>query len=198
MLILVTPIWARAIAPMWDRGIAAIGVGVVHALERESRVAGVRVEGEWTVVTRTPAGAPLGEQRLELRTHHNNVPFLIALMLGASVGPWPSRLGRLLAALGILALTHVATFVLAIHWEYAFRNVGTYHLDDRLAYLVHAPWWQQLTAWAQLKKTIVLWVFELQMGIGRLVWPVVLWMWLAPVRRRESNGPVGPQPVPAA
>jgi hypothetical protein len=157
----------------------------LHALERTQRIAGVRFEGHDAVIMRTP-NSELGEQRLDLRTHHNNVPLLVALMLVTPGGGWWVRLRRLLAALGLLALTHVAQFVLAVHWEHAVANVGTYHVDD--LNVLFEPLWQRLRNAAELRKTIVVALYEFQAHVGRLLMPVLLWMLLAPRTRASAPG----------
>jgi exosortase H (IPTLxxWG-CTERM-specific) len=92
---LATAAWPTTVEPAYDRTIAAVSLRVLQALERTPRIAGVRFEGHYAVIMR-PAGADVGEQRLELRTHHNNVPLLVALMLAASGGSWPLRIRHLL------------------------------------------------------------------------------------------------------
>lgn len=173
-------LWPATLEPAYDRAIAAVSVRVLHAFERTRRIAGVRFDGHDAVIERMP-GAELGEQRLELRTHHNNVPLLVALMLAASGGGWRRRVRRLLAALALLALTHVAQFVLAVHWEYAVANVGAYHVDDLR--VLSQPLWRRLHNAAELRKTIVTRLYEFHAHVGRLVMPVLLWMLLAPPMR---------------
>ena len=178
--------WPVAIEPAYDRAIAAVSLVVLHGLERTQRIDGIRFEQQDAVIMRTPAGAELGEQRLELRTHHNNVPLLVALMLGTSGGGWWGRLWRLLAALVLLAVTHVVQFVLAVHWQYAVANVGTYHVDD--LNVLHQPIWQRVRNLAELRKTIVVALYEFQAHVGRLLMPVLLWMLLAaPVSARVGG-----------
>ena len=169
--------------PGYDRAITAVAVRVLHALERTQRIAGVRFEGHDAVIMRTPA-AELGEQRLELRSHHNNVPLLVALMLATPGGTWWGRLARLLAAFALLALTHVAHFVLAVHFQYALSNVGTYHVDD--LNVLSQPLWQRVRNLAELRKTIVVALYEFQAHVGRLLMPVLLWMLLAPGRQASA------------
>src|SRR5262249_35823861 len=146
-------------------------------LERTRRIDGIRFEKHDAVIVRTPAGAELGEQRLELRTHHNNVPLLVALMLGTPGGGRWRRFASLLAALGLLAVTHVAQFVVAVHWQYAAANVGPYHADD--LNVRPQPLWQRVRNRAELRKTIVVALYEFQAHVGRLLMPVLLWMLLA-------------------
>jgi hypothetical protein len=177
VLALVTALWIWLLEPAYDRLVVRASLPVVHALERTRRVSGVRFEGDYTVLTRTPAGAELGEQRLELRTHHNNVPLLIALMLAASPGTIGRRVARLGVAGAILFVTHVAHFVLAVQWEYAVHNTGTYHVDD--LNVLHQPLWERLRNAAELRKTVVVAVYGLYAHVGRLVMPVLLWMLLA-------------------
>jgi hypothetical protein len=177
VLALVTALWASFLAPIYDRLVVRASLPVVHALERTRRVAGTRVEGDYTVLTRTPAGAELGEQRLELRTHHNNVPLLVALMLAASPGGVGRRVARLCVAGAILFVTHVAHFVLAVQWEYAVHNTGTYRNDD--VGVLAQPFWERLRNGAELRKAVVVAVYEFYAHVGRLVMPVLLWMLLA-------------------
>jgi hypothetical protein len=178
VLLAATALWPATLEPAYDRAIAGASLRVLHALERTPRIAGVRFEGHDAVIERTP-GTELGEQRLELRTHHNNVPLVVALMLAASGDGWGLRMRRLLAALALLALTHVAHFVLAVHWQYAIANVGTYHVDD--VGVLSEPLWQRLHNAAELRKTIVTRLYEFQAHVGRLVMPVLLWMLFAGV-----------------
>jgi len=178
-LVAATAVWPATLEPAYDRAIAAVSLRVLHALERTQRIVGVRFEGHDAVITRTPA-AELGEQRLELRTHHNNVPLLVALMLATPGGSWGTRLRRLLAALALLALTHVALFVLAVQWEYAVANVGTYHVDD--LNVLSEPLWQRIRNLAELRKMIVTRLYEFHAHVGRLLMPVLLRMLLAPRR----------------
>ena len=179
VLVVATVVWPATLEPAYDRAIAAVSLRVLHALERTRRIAGIRFEGHDAVIMRTP-GAELGEQRLELRTHHNNVPLLVALMLVTPGASWGTRLRRLLAALGLLALTHVALFVLAVHWEYAVANVGTYHVDD--LNVLSEPLWERIRNAAELRKMIVTRLYDFDAHVGRLLMPVLLWMLLAPSR----------------
>jgi hypothetical protein len=77
----------------------------------------------------------------------------------------------------ILFVTHVAHFVLAVQWEYAVHNAGTYHVDD--LNVLHQPLWERLRNAAELRKTLVVAVYEFYAHVGRLVMPVLLWMLLA-------------------
>jgi len=113
----------------------------------------------------------------ELRTHHNNVPLLVALMLAASPGTVGGRVARLCVAAAILFATHVAHFVLTVQWEYAVHNAGTYHVDG--LNVLHQPLWERLRNVAELRKTLVVAVYEFYAHVGRLVMPVLLWMLLA-------------------
>jgi hypothetical protein len=180
VLALVTPLWIVLLEPAYDRLVVRASLPFVRALERTRRVAGVRFEGDYAVVTRPSTGAELGEQRLELRTHHNNVPLLVSLMLGTPTSAWSRRLGRLGVACAALFLTHVAYFVLSIQWEYAVHNVGTYQVDDLR--VLRQPLWQRLQNGAELRKTIVVTVYGFYAHVGRLVMPVLLWMLLAEPR----------------
>jgi hypothetical protein len=184
-----TAVWSTALAPYYDRAIAAVAVPALHGLERTRRIAGVRFEPNRAVIVRAP-GAELGDQRLELRTHHNNVPLLVTLMLVATAGSLRTRLQRLAAALALLALTHVAHFILAVHFQYALSNVGTYHVDDLR--VLSQPFWERIQNAAELRKTLVVAAYRFQAHVGRLFMPVLLWTSLAP--RLVSAAPVDSSP----
>jgi hypothetical protein len=176
----VAVVWSTPLERGYDHAIATAALRVLHALERTQRVAGVRFDGPYAFVTRPP-GAELPEQRLELGTHHNNVPLLVALMLVATEASWAKRIQRLVAALALLALTHVAHFVLAVHLEYALANVGTYHVDD--LNVLSQPLWQRVRNLAELRKTIVVTAYRFHAHVGRLLLPVLLWMLFAGPKR---------------
>jgi hypothetical protein len=164
------------VEPLWSRLVVRAGVPAIHALEREPGVADIDVEGRIAVVRRPPSAAAIGEQRLELSTHHNNVPLLVALMLGASRLPWRRRGVALGVGLAALFATHVAHLVLAVQWEYASRNLRAYEVAAVEA--PSHPWLAALHDRSQLRKMIVLVAYEFQAHVGRLVWPIVLWMLL--------------------
>jgi len=186
VLVLATAVWSAVLEPAYDRAVVATSLRVVGALARTPRIAGARFDGSDVILERTWAATSLADQRLELRTHHNNVPLLVALMLAVPGAAAPRRFRAFLVALGILAASHVAQFVLAVHWHYAVANAGTYHVDD--LNVLHQPLWQAVRNGAQLRKTIVTALFEFQDHVGRLLIPVLLWMlfaprWPMPVRR---------------
>lgn len=171
------------VEPLWDRLVVRAALPLVHVLERAPAVASIDVDGARAFVRRPPSAAWIGEQRLDLDTQHNNVPLLVALMLGASPLPWRRRGVALAIGLTVLFATHVLHVALAIQWEYAGRNLPPYEVATLDA--VRHPW---RAAWhdrAQLAKMLVLTAYELQAHVGRLVWPVVLWLLLGGVGRRE-------------
>ena len=166
-------IWL-VVEPLYDRVVATIALPVVRVLEPVPVTAAVSMDGSDAIVHHSEEYAWLGLQRLELRTHHNNMPLLVAL-IAATPGLAPSRRRRAFAiGVGVLAATHVLYFVLSIHIDYALKNVGPYHVDD-LRYF-DVSWWQSLGNWHATKKLVVRETFELYTHVGRFVLPIVVWM----------------------
>lgn len=172
-----TVVWAVFVAPGWDRFIAESGVGLLHVVERPALTGGVRMEGARALIGHVGAAAELDEQSLELRTHHNNAPLLIALVLATPALAGVRRDRTLAIGLALLALTHVAHFVLTVHWLYAFANVGPYQVTD-VRYLDRSLW-QSLDNPAQVAKTLLFAGEEFYTHVGRLLAPLVIWMFLA-------------------
>jgi len=162
------------VAPAYDGTITAAAMAI---LQRRPSTADVRAgtEGEWTIVESAPSTA-IAPQRLELRTHHNNVPFLVVLMAFASTLPWPSRMRRLVAALLVLAVTHVGQFVLYVHADRAMLNERPYRVTDLR---VKAGWLERLRDPVERRKQIVLAAYEFQAHVGHVLIPVLLWLMLA-------------------
>ena len=174
------------VAPAYDRAVTATAIAVLRWLPSTADVR-ARHDGEWTIVESEPDIAP---QRLELRTHHNGVPFLAVLMAFASALPWPIRLRRLAAALVILAATHVGQFMLYVHADRAMLNERPYQVTD--ARLVHAGWMARLRNPVQRRKQIVLAAYEFQAHVGHVLIPALLWLALAAPFGRASSTDPGP------
>ena len=171
------------VAPAYDRAVTATAITVLRWLPSTAGVR-ARPDGEWTIVEGAPDIAP---QRLELRTHHNGVPFLAVLMAFASALPWPRRLRRLAAALVLLAATHVGQFVLYVHADRAMLNERPYRVTD--ARLVDGEWMARVRNPVQRRKEVVLAAYELQAHVGHLLIPALLWLTLAaPFGRTGSIG----------
>jgi hypothetical protein len=162
------------IEPSYGRLVAAGGIQVLHLIESPRITDAVQMVGGYALVSHTQAYKDVADQRLELRTHHHNVPLLVALIL-AGPGIARSRRARsLLIGLLLLSLTHVLDFVLAVHWHYEFNNVGPYRVTD-LKYL-NRGLWESLDNPVQVAKLLILdsWVFY--SSVGRLLMPILLWM----------------------
>jgi len=161
------------VAPAYDRGVTAAAIAV---LQRRPSTADVRArhQGDSTIVESNPDTAP---QRLELRTHHNNVPFLVVLMAFASTLPWPMRLRRLAAALVVLFVTHVGQFVLYVHADRAILNERPYRVTD--VGIVNEGWLERLQDPVERRKEAVLAAYEFQAHVGHLLIPALLWLTLA-------------------
>lgn len=161
------------VAPAYDRAVTATAIALLQCRPSTAEVR-ARHEGEWTIVESTPDLAP---QRLELRTHHNGVPFLAVLMAFASALPWPKRLRRLAVALVILAVTHVGQFVLYVHADRAILNERPYRVTDLR--LVNAGWLERLRDPVERRKEVVVAAYEFQAHVGHLLIPALLWLTLA-------------------
>ena len=162
------------VEPPYGRLVAAGGIQVLHLIESPRITDAVHMVGAYALVSHTETYKGVADQRLELRTHHHNVPLLVALILaGPGIGR-SRRVRSLLIALSLLSHTHVLDFVLAIHWHYAFHNVGQYRVTD-LHYLKRTLW-ESLDNPVQVAKLLILdsWVFY--SSVGRLLMPVLLWM----------------------
>lgn len=173
-LVGVMALWLVFLAPGYDRFIANVAVVVLHGLESPRITDSVRMDGADAVVSHTESFSALAKQRLDLRTHHNNAPFLIALIL-ATPGLTRARRERtLLAGILLLAVTHVLNFILEVHWAYAVQNVGPCRVTD-LRYLGRG-FWQSLDNPAQAAKLALTSVREFYTHVGRLLAPIVLWV----------------------
>jgi hypothetical protein len=170
-------LWAVFVAPGWDHFIAATGVRVLHAVEHPLMTGTVRMDGAHAIVGHVGAAAGVADQDLELRTHHNNAPLLIALVLATSALTGIRRDRTVAFGLALLALTHVAHFMLTVHWLYAFANVGPYQVTD-LRYLDRSLW-QSLDNPAQAAKTLLFAGETFYTHVGRLLAPLVIWMFVA-------------------
>ena len=176
------------VAPAYDRGVTAAAIAVLQWRPSTADVR-ARQEGEWTIVESTPDFAP---QRLELRTHHNGVPFLAVLMAFASALPWPKRLRRLAVALVILAVTHVGQFVLYVHADRAMLNERPYRVTDLR---VSGGWSERLRDPVERRKQIVLAAYEFQAHVGHVLIPVLLWLLLAAPLRQSPREGLAPRSV---
>ena len=166
--------WVVFLEPGYDRFIANVGVLALRGIESPPMTQSVRMEGVAAVASHTEAYADVPAQRLELRTHHNNAPLLIALIL-ATPGLAHTRRERLLVVgILLLATTHVLHFMLEVQWHYALANVGPYRVTD-LRYL-HRGFWQSLDNRAQVMKLLVTHLRTFHVHVGRLLMPILLWM----------------------
>lgn len=164
------------VEPAYDRAITATSVVVLRRLSSTADAKAWQ-EGDFTVVESAPPESGITPQRLELGTHHNNVPFLAVMLAFASTLPWPSRLRRLVAGLALLALTHVGQFVLYVHADRAILNERPYRTTD--LNLVHAGWRERLRDPVERRKQIVMAAYRLQSHVGHVLIPVLLWLALA-------------------
>jgi hypothetical protein len=174
------------VAPAYDRAVTAAAMAI---LRRRPSTADLhaRVEGEWTIVEPSTPASDVATQRLELRTHHNNVPFLAVLILLASTLPGPVRARRLAIGLLLLAATHVGQFVLYVHADRALLNERPYRVTDVRA--LKEGWSERMRDPVERRKRIVLAAFEFQAHVGHVLIPVLLWLALAaPLRRSPREG----------
>lgn len=162
------------IEPPYDRFVAGCGIRALHVIESPRVTDSVRMVGAYAVVSHTEPYRDVEDQRLELRTHHHNVPLLVALILAGPGIARSRRLRSLLIALPLLSLTHVLDFMLAIHWHYAFHNAGPYRVTG-LKYL-NRGLWQSLDNPAQAAKLLILGSWMFYSSVGRLLMPILLWM----------------------
>lgn len=167
-------VWVALLEPGYDRLIAATGAFVLRQLESPRITATVRAEGSTTIVSHTAAFAALPEQRLELRTHHNNAVLLIALIVATPGLTHRRREQTLLLGMALLALTHVLHFILEVQWAYAVQNVGPLRVTD-LAYL-NRGFWQSLDNPAQAGKLALDALRQFYTHVGRMLAPIVLWL----------------------
>jgi hypothetical protein len=170
----------------YDRVVAMCGIQALHLIESPRITDSVRMVGAYAVVSHTAAYRDVGDQRLELRTHHHNLPLLVALILAGPGIARSRRLRLLLIALPLLSLTHVLDFVLAVHWHYAFHNVGPYRVTG-LKYLKRGLW-QSLDNPAQVAKLLIFDVWRFYREVGRLLMPILLWMILCRHSSAVKNG----------
>lgn len=173
-LVGVMALWLVFLEPGYDRFVANVGVLALHGLESPRMTGSVRMDGAQAVVSRTDAYRDVGEQHLELRTHHNNAPLLIALILATPGLARARRERTLLIGMLILAVTHVLHFMLEVQLDYAFANIGPYRVTD-LRYL-NRGLWQSLDNSAQVAKLLVAYVRTFYTHVGRLLMPILLWM----------------------
>jgi len=167
-------LWAGLLAPHWDRWVASSGVALLARLESPALTGAAEPRGLLTVIHHVGPAAELPDQRLELRTHHNNTPLLVALLL-ATPGFGPRRRLFLLAAgLGLLFLTHVAYFVLSVHWVYALANIGPYRVTD-LRYLGEVSLREILASRPQTAKWLLGHAYLFATSVGRRIAPLLIW-----------------------
>jgi len=121
-----------------------------------------------------PAQLPPQRHRHPPLELHHNVPLLVALILAGPGIARSRRVRSLLIALSLLSLTHVLDFVLAIHWHYAFHNVGQYRVTD-LHYLKRTLW-ESLDNPVQVAKLLILNSWAFYSSVGQLLMPILLWM----------------------
>jgi hypothetical protein len=162
------------IEPPYGRLVAAGGIQVLHLIESPRITDSVHMVGAYALVSHTEAYKDVADQRLELRTHHHNVPLLVALILAGPGVARSRRVRSLLIGLSLLSLTHVLDFMLAIHWHYAFHNVGPYRVTD-LHYLKRGLW-ESLDNPVQVAKLLILDSWTFYREVGRLLMPILLWM----------------------
>lgn len=175
-LVAVMALWLVFLEPGYDRFIATVAVQALRLVESPRVTGAVRMEGEYAVVSHVEPYTDLGLQRLELRTHHNNAPLLIALIL-ATPGLTRARRERtLLIALGTLAVTHVLHVMLAVQWYYVLSNVGPYRVTDLRYY--GRGLWQSLDNPVVVAKFLISYAHTFYARVGRLLIPVLLWMLL--------------------
>ena len=167
-------VWFLVIGPGYDRSIATLAVLLLHGVESPRLTDTVRMDGVHAVVSHTGPASGLVDQRLELATHHNNAPLLIALILATPGLPLARRDRTLALGLLLLAATHVLHFVLSVHWVYALENLGPYRVTD-LRYLDHS-FWRSLDNPAQVAKTLITLAEPFYQHVGRLLAPIVVWM----------------------
>ena len=168
------------IEPAYGRLVAAGGIQVLHLIESPRITDAVHMVGGYALVSHTEAYKDVADQRLELRTHHHNVPLLVALILAGPGIARSRRVRSLLIGLSLLSLTHVLDFVVAIHWHYAFHNVGPYRVTD-LKYL-NRGLWESLDNPVQVTKLLILDSWTFYREVGRLLMPILLWM----ILRRDT------------
>jgi len=163
---------------------------VLATVEAEPMTGKIELQGFDAIVSHRGRAAAIPPQRLELRTHENNTPLLLALILATPWLSWRGRLKAVLAALPFLCFTHVFHFVLSVHWLYTWENVGPYRVTD-LGYL-KKTFWQSLDNPARVKKYIVNYTYHFYTHVGRLLMPILLWMVFAAIPPRRQ-GPGAPQ-----
>ncbi len=167
--------WAVLIAPLYDTAVSVVAGQVLRRLESPRMTAGIGVDGAHTVIAHTDEFASrVPVQRLELRTHHNNAPLLLALMLSTPGMVWAKRKTALMIGFGLLALTHVGHFMLTVQMHYAFFNVGPYEVTD-LSYFGKG-FLESLDNPAQTAKFLVGYAQSFYTHVGRRLIPVLLWI----------------------
>ena len=164
------------LAPAYDRAVTATAIAVLRRLPSSAEARAWR-DGESTVVESAPPATGIAPQRLELSTHHNNLPFLAVMLVFASTLPWTIRIRRLAAGLAMLAATHVGQFVLYVHADRAILNEPPYRVTD--LHLLDAGWSERMRDPVQRHKDIVLAAYRFQAHVGHVLIPVLLWLVLA-------------------
>lgn len=187
-------LWIVFLEPGYDRFIATVGVQVLRLVESPRITAAVRMDDQHAVVSHAEPYSELEVQRLDLRTHHNNAPLLVALIL-ATPGLSRSRRERILiVGMVLLAVTHVLHFMLEVHWSYAFANIGPYRVTD--LHYFHRGIWQSLDNRAQVAKLLVNFARNFYASVGRLFVPILLWMILCHDVLRSAIMSAGPPEGP--
>lgn len=167
-------VWFLVIGPGYDRAIATVAIWVLHDVESPRMTDTIRMDAVHAVVSHTGPASALPDQRLELTTHHNNAPLLIALVLATPGLPLGRRDRTLALALLLLAATHVLQFVISVHWVYAVENLGPYRVTD-LRYFERSLW-QSLDNPAQVAKMLIVLAESFYARVGRLLAPIVIWL----------------------
>lgn len=171
-----TALWIVLLAPVYDRVVAGVGIALLRAVESPRMTGGIRFAGDHAFVFRTQQFSHVSEQNLELRTHHNNVPFLAALILATPGLALRRRLRALLLAGATLGMVHVLHFMLEVHFHYALENAGPYRVTD-LRYMGLGLWASRDNP-AQVAKMLLFRTRDFAASVVRPAAPVFLWMLL--------------------
>lgn len=183
-----TALWAALAERYYDPLIIELSRIVLATIEGDPMTGTIELQGFDALVSHRGRAAAIPAQRLELRTHENNTPLLLALILATPWLPWRGRLKTALVALPLLCATHVFHFTISVHWLYAWENVGPYRVTD-LSYL-NKTFLESLDNPAQVRKYIVNYTYHFYTHVGRLLMPILLWMVFAatPPRRQGPGG----------
>ncbi len=173
-LLLASVAWAVLVGPSYDRMVAVTAGLALRNIETQRMTGSISVDGSRTVVSHVPPFDKIPDQRLELRTHHNNVPLLVALILATPGLVGRDRWRALLTALAALWVLHVLYFMLSVQFHYAFFNVGPYRVQG-LRYL-NASLAERLSNGAVAAKLIVFRSYDFCAYVGRRLAPILLWM----------------------